>query len=145
MNTEWWNSAIPWELKSTKTLSNSSTLVSLDSSVRKNLFSIRLQQQRVRLSSILEMIGETAINEDSSPIEIAALALQHLANEVDNRKVAKVAKEIISSSGFSGLSLNYVPVEKALFFLIYLKSAEGLSFVKHYYLKTYIFHLTAKL
>ena len=59
LNTEWWNSAIPWEPKSTKTPSNSSTLVSLDSNVRNNLFSIRLQQQRVRLSSILELIRET--------------------------------------------------------------------------------------
>ena len=117
LNNEWWNSAIPWEPKSTKTPSNSSTLVSLDPNIRKNLFSIRLQQQRVRLSSILELIRETAIIEGYSPIEIAALALQLLANEVDNRKVAKVAKEIISSGGFSGLSLIYVPVEKALFLL----------------------------
>ena len=87
----------------------------MDSNVRKNLFSIRLQQQRVRFSSTLELIRETAIIEGSSPMEIAVLALQLLANEVYNRKVAKVAKEIISSGGFSGLSLNYVPVEKVLF------------------------------
>ena len=85
--------------------------------VRKNPFSIRLQQQRIRLSSILELIRETAIIECSSPIEIAALALQLLANEVDNRNVAKVTKEIISSGGFSGQSLYYVPVDKALFLL----------------------------
>ena len=119
LNTEWWNSAIPWEPKSIIIIppSNYSTLVTTDSNVRKNLFSILLQQQRIRLSSILELIRETAIIECPSPIEIAALALQLLANEVDNRNIAKVAKEIISSGGFSGQSLNYVPVDKASFLL----------------------------
>ena len=118
LNTEWWNSAIPWQPKSIIIIppSNYSTLVT-NSNVRKNLFSIRLQQQRIRLSSILELIRETVIIECSSPIEIAAPVLQLLANEVDNRNIAKVAKEIISSSGFSGQSLNYVPVDKALFLL----------------------------
>ena len=91
-------------------------MVEFRNSMGTNLFSIRLQQ-RVRLSSILELIRENAIIEGSSTIESASLALQLLANEVDNRKVAKVAKEISSSGGFSGLSLNYVPVEKALFLL----------------------------
>ena len=75
----------------------------MDSNVKKNLFSIRLQQQRIRLSSILEIIRGTAIIEGSSPIEIAALTLQLLANEVDNHKIAKVTKGIVSSGGFSGL------------------------------------------
>ena len=87
----------------------------MDSNVKKIIFSIRLQQQRIKLSSILELIRETAIIEGSSPIEIAALTLQLLANEVYNRKITKVAKDIVSSGGFSVLSLNYVPVDKALF------------------------------
>ena len=55
--------------------------------------------------------------EGSTPVEIAALALQLLVNEDDNRQFAKVVKEIISSGGFSGINLEYVPVDKALFLL----------------------------
>ena len=39
--------------------------------------------------------------EGSTPLEIAALVLQLLANECDNRKISKLAKEVISSGGFS--------------------------------------------
>ena len=109
---------IPCEPKSLSiTPSDSSTSVYTESNVKKkNLFSLRLPQ-RIRLSSILEQIKETATIEGSTPIEIAALALQLLANEVNNLKTAKVAKGIVSSGGFSGINLNYVPVDKALFLL----------------------------
>ena len=118
LNTEWWTCPIPWEPKSLSIIPlDTSTSVYTQSNVKKNLFSLRLPQQRIRLSSILELIRETAAIEDSTPFEIAALALQLLANEVDNRKTAKVAKGIVSSGGFSGISLNYVPVDKALFLL----------------------------
>ena len=60
---------------------------------------------------------ETSIIEGSTPVEIAALVLQLFANESDNRKTAKIAKEIISSGGFSGINLSFVPVDKALFLL----------------------------
>ena len=60
---------------------------------------------------------ETPTIEGSTPVEIAALVLQLLANESDNRKTAKIAKEIISRGGFSGINLSYVPVDKALFLL----------------------------
>ena len=64
LNTEWWNSEIPREPNSIIIIppSNSSTLVTTDSNVRKNLFSIRLQQQRIRLSSILEQIKLLLLN-----------------------------------------------------------------------------------
>ena len=118
LNTEWWNCPIPWEPKYLDiTPPDTSTSLYTQSNVKKNLFSLRLPQQRIRLSSILEQIRETATIEDSTPVEIAALALQLLANEVDNRKTAKVAKGIVSSGGFSGMNLNYVPVDKALFLL----------------------------
>ena len=113
LNSEWWNHEIPWESNRIQV----TTSVSMDSKVKKNLFSLQLQQQRIRLSSILEQIRETAIMEGSTPVEIAALVLQLLANECDNRKIAKLAKEVISSGGFSGIYLSYVPVDKALFLL----------------------------
>ena len=49
---------------------------------------------------------ETVTIEGSTPVEIAALALQLWASEDDNRKIAKVAKEIISSGGFSAVVPN---------------------------------------
>ena len=39
--------------------------------------------------------GTVASVEDSIPIVIAALALQLLANEEDNRQISKVAREIV--------------------------------------------------
>ena len=121
LNTEWWNCALPWEPLHVKSISTTPSNVStsdyIHSNAKKNLFSLRLAQQRIRLSSLLEQMREMATIEGSTPVEIAALALQLLANEDDNRKIAKVAKEIISSGGFSGINLNYVPVDKVLFLL----------------------------
>ena len=59
--------------------SDTSTSVYTVSDVKKNLFSLRLPQQRIRLSSVLEQIRETATIEGSTPVEIAALELQLLA------------------------------------------------------------------
>ena len=89
---------------------------SMDLSVRKNLFSVRLQQ-RIRLSSILEQIREIAGFEGSTSVEIAVLVSQLLANDEDNRKIAKVAKDIIKGGGFTGRYTNYVSVDKVLFLL----------------------------
>ena len=66
LNSEWWNCEIPWKPMSLKIPSGSS----MDLSVRKNLFSVRLQQ-RIRLSSILEQIREIADFEGSTSVEIA--------------------------------------------------------------------------
>ena len=108
MNTEWWNCAIPWEPKSISTTpSNVYTSDYIHYNAKKNLVSLRLAQQRIRLSSLLEQMRETATIEGYTPVEIAALALQLWASEDDNRKIAKVSKEIISSGGFSGINLNY--------------------------------------
>ena len=72
------------------TPSNVSTSDYMHSNARKNLFSLRLAQQRVRLSSLLKQMRETATIEGSTPVEIAALPLQLLAND-DNSKIAIVA------------------------------------------------------
>ena len=81
------------------THSNVSTSDYIHSNAKKNLFSLRLAQPCIRLSSLLEQMREMALIEGSTPVEIAALALQLLANEDDNRIIAKVATEIISSGG----------------------------------------------
>ena len=48
---------------------------------------------------------------------IDALSLQLLANEEDNRQIAKVAKEIVANGGFSNLNDRVFPLDKALFVL----------------------------
>ena len=107
--------SIPWEPRPKK-VGLQSSFGSSDLYARKPLFKISLQQQRTRLSSILEQLKETTIAENTTPIEIAALLLQLIANEEDNRPVAKVAKDIVSGS-FSYHTNQQVPVDKALFLL----------------------------
>ena len=108
LNNEWILSEIPWESKPNKVPVKSSgpsgsLKKSTQSQTRKSLFSVSFQQQRTRLSFILEQLKEGAAIENSSPVVIAALSLQLLANEEDNRQVAKVAKEIVANGGFSNL------------------------------------------
>ena len=122
LNSEWWISEIPWQAKPNKVPvkcsgSSGSLKTSTQSQTRKSLFSVTLQQQRTRLSFILEQLKEVASIENSSPVVIAALSLQLLANEEDNRQVAKVAKEIVADGGFSNLNDKVVPLDKALFVL----------------------------
>ena len=120
LNNEWWTSEIPWEANPNKVPVKSSgpsgsLKTSTQSQTRKSLFSGSLQQQRTRLSFILEQLKEVAAIKNSSPVVIAALSLQLLANEEDNRQVAKVAKEIVANGGFSNLNDKVIPIDKALF------------------------------
>ena len=64
----------------------------------------------------MKQLKETAIAENTTPIEIAALLLQLIANEEDKHPVAKVAKDIISCS-FSYHTNQLVPVDKTFFLL----------------------------
>ncbi|KAI6661849.1 hypothetical protein LOD99_9801 [Oopsacas minuta] len=86
---------------------------------RKNIddLSLSLQQQRTRLSSLLECIKPLSVIENTTEICIVALSLQLLANEENNRQVATAPKDIIVSGGFGNLSDKHVPVDKALFLL----------------------------
>ncbi|KAI6658936.1 hypothetical protein LOD99_10875 [Oopsacas minuta] len=83
----------------------------------KHLDELSLQQQRTRLSSLLECIKSFSVIENTTEISIATLSLLRLANEENNRQVTMVAKEIIVSGGFCNLSNKHVPVDKALFLL----------------------------
>ena len=62
---------------------------------RKSINNISMEQQRSRLSSILESINSLSIIENTSEVKIAALALQLLSNQTDNREVARVSKSIV--------------------------------------------------
>ena len=65
----------------------------MHTNVKKNLFSLRLAQQLIRLSSLITD-ERNGYNKGSTLVEIASLAMQIVANEDDNREIAKVAKEI---------------------------------------------------
>ena len=54
---------------------------------RKSIDVLSMQQQRTRFSSVLESLS---IIENISEVKIAALALQLLSNQTDNRAIAKV-------------------------------------------------------
>ena len=88
---------------------------------KKDPVDFSLQQQRFRISSVLESIRSVAVIENTSEIKIAALALQLLCNEADNREVAKVSKSIVHdkfSGQFGHTSKNKeLDVDKALFLL----------------------------
>ena len=114
LNNEWWTSEIPWKAKSNKVSVKSSEpsgflKTSAKSQTRKSLLSVSLQQQRSRLSFILEKLREVAVIENASPMVIAALSLQVLANEEDNCQVANVAKEIVANGGFSNQKIKLFP------------------------------------
>ena len=87
---------------------------------RKDLDNITLQQQRVRLSSVLDSIRVLAEIENTSQVKIAALALQLLSNKIDDRQIAKVSKSIVYDKfhGQFGKTLKKeVDVNKSLFLL----------------------------
>ncbi|KAI6647703.1 hypothetical protein LOD99_8544 [Oopsacas minuta] len=88
---------------------------------RKHLNDLSLQQQRTRLSNLLEFIKSLSVIEKTTEISIAALSLQLLTNEENNRQVATVVKEIIVSGGFCNLSNKHFPLDKALFLVDLLK------------------------
>ena len=122
LNNEWWTSEIPWEAKPNKVPvrysgSSGSLETSTQSQTRKSLFSVSLQQQRARLSFLLEQLREVAAIENSSPVVTAALSLQLLVNEEYNRQVANVSKELVANGVFSNLKDKVVPLDKALFVL----------------------------
>ncbi|KAI6653969.1 hypothetical protein LOD99_3145 [Oopsacas minuta] len=60
-----------------------------------------MQQQRSRLSNVLESIKALSIVENISEIKIAALALQLLSNQTKQREIAKVSKSVVYNK-FSG-------------------------------------------
>ena len=78
----WWNSEIPFELGPKVGLSFEPSSIDVKEATyvyhRKDLDNITLQQQRVRLSSVLDSIRVLAEIENTSQVKIAALALQSL-------------------------------------------------------------------
>ena len=88
---------------------------------RKSLTTISLKQQRVRLSKVLECIKEIAEVEDVSEISIAALALQLISNQKDNRQVVRISKTIAYEGDFGDAIKKRVSIDKSLFLLDFLE------------------------
>ena len=121
---DWWNSEISLELETKVGLSFEPPSIDVKEATyvhhRKDLDNITLQQQRVRLSSVLDSIRVLAEIENTSQVKIAALALQLLSNKIDDRQIAKVSKSIVYDKfhGQFGKTLKKeVDVNKSLFLL----------------------------
>ena len=58
-----------------------------------------------------------AKTEETSPLTIASLAMQLLANEIDNRETSSLAKSMIYDGNFGKDVAKVVPVDKSLFII----------------------------
>ena len=124
---EWWHSNISTEPEVKRNrISDSLELPSDDEAEvatlsvthRKTLDHLSMQQQRSRLSSVLESIKSLSLIENTSEIKIAALALQLLSNLTENRGIAKVSKSIVYDKfpgQFGNILKKELDVSKALF------------------------------
>ena len=119
----WWNSQIFLEPQPTKlsiSLPDISETVEKSIRHRKNIDELSLKQQRLRLSSVLEAIELLSKIEYTSKVKIAALALQLLSNEENNRKVSQISKSIVHDNfngNFGNLVKKELEVGKALFLI----------------------------
>ena len=108
---EWWHSALTLDFEAKMKSTHH----------RKNLIDLTLQQQqRARISSVLESSKSLSTIEDTSEIQIAALALQLISNQVDNRSVAQISKSVVHNEfpGKFGETLRKeLNLNKALFLL----------------------------
>ena len=86
-----------------------------DSSVtlsrRKSLESPTYRQQRTRLAAVVSCIRASAEAENTPPSTIAAISLQLLSNEVDDRKAAIVAKKKAFDGAFGNLVNSQISLE----------------------------------
>ena len=115
---ELWNCEIPWQISQLIPLAPVTQNITLiTDSRRKSLESLSYKQQRALLSDLLEHIRASADAEYTSPTSIAAIALQLLSNEVDNRKEANVAKKIAYDGDFGNVVKSQISLEKSLFLL----------------------------
>ena len=130
---EWWHSNISMEpeLKRNR-INNLLDLPSDDDEEvsiltvdhRKSINNLSMQQQRSRLSSVLESIKSLSIIENTSEVKIAALALQLLSNQTDNRAVARVSKSIVYDrfpGQFGKILKQNLEVNKAVFLIDFLE------------------------
>ncbi|KAI6655659.1 hypothetical protein LOD99_1799 [Oopsacas minuta] len=126
---DWWHCGISMEpeLKRNRfydTVELSSddeeVISTLSANHRKSIDNLTMQQQRSRLSNVLESIKALSIVENTSEIKIAALALQLLSNQTKQREIAKVSKSVVYdkfSGQFGKLLKKELDVTKTVFLL----------------------------
>ena len=124
---EWWHSNISMEPEVKRNRvsdplefpsDDESEIATLCVIHRKSLDNLSMQQQRSRLSSVLESIKSLSLIENTSEVKIAALALQLLSNLTENRGIAKVSKSIVYDKfpgQFGTTSKKELDLSKALF------------------------------
>ena len=124
---EWWHSNLSMESEVKRNrISDPLELLSVDETEvatlsvihRMSLDNFSMQQQRSRLSGVLESIKSLAIIENTSEGKIAPLALQLFSNLTENRGIGKVPKSIVYEKfpgQFGFTSKKELDVGKALF------------------------------
>ena len=81
---------------------------------RKSLGNLSMQQQRSRLSSVLESIKSLSLIENTSEVEIAELALQLLSNLSENRGIDLKDRELVTD----GFPINRTIIDTAQLFIL---------------------------
>ena len=134
----WWHSALTLDFDEKIQSSHN----------KESLIYLTLQQQRVRISSELEYIKLLSTIEGTFEKQIAALALQLLPNQADNRGVAHISKSVVHDEfpGKFGKTQKRTDLDKALFLLNYykLERENTLNFAKICSLASYTFLLIEK-
>ena len=85
---EWWSTEIPWQPSQQTTPVKSSLRNDMPKAFRKNYFVALSHSTAKRFESVLNCIRTVAKTEETSLITIVSLAMQLLANDVDNREIA---------------------------------------------------------
>ena len=118
---EWWDTPIPWSptfKPQKKIISQGKQIIEIDISqeIRKPLSQLTSKGLRRRLSPLLNLIEVLAEKEETDSISIAAYALQLISQELSDKKLPIVCKEIISTGTFSR-PLQHMPTPKSVFLL----------------------------
>ena len=87
---------------------------------KKPLSELTLKALRTRLSSLLNLIDIIATKEETDRKTIASYVLQLISNELYDKKVPIVCKEIIRSGTFSK-TLPHMPLPKSVFLIDHLQ------------------------
>ena len=114
--------SLPTNSPHKKRLSHDNTTIEIDLSHEsiKKLSELTLKALRTRLSPLLNLIAVLATKEETDRKTIASYALQLVSNEVCDKKVPIVCKEIIRSGTFSNL-LSHMPLSKSIFLIDHLQ------------------------
>ena len=121
---EWWDTPIPWSPtvrpRKKRSLDNETIQIDISHERRKPLSELTVKALRTRLASLLNLINVLATKEETDMKTIASYALQLVSNDVYDKKIPIICKEIIRSGTFSN-PLSQMPLSKSVFLLDHLQ------------------------